>query len=461
MEAVLSIGLVVAATLVNVYLARGRRPMIPNPSLADIQARHHAEECQRQAEQAAREATALADRIRREAEAERERARARQVEADRATARAAAEIRLMMIRMEAVERAARLAQEIAEGAAKAAKEEVDRLLQEAREGKERARRMRENTERAASSAREDAEKVQRAAAAERIKAEAGKALAEEAARTAMEERQKALEAKEEAERCLKEGIQPIVTPTPEELATAKERVQYKEDYFHFAITGVSGSGKSSLVNAFRGLRSKDTGAAAVGITETTLQMARYPETNPATPFVWYDVPGAGTLQCRDWQYFNNQGLYVFDCIIVLFDNRFTMTDTAILANARRFNIPTYIVRSKADQHIRNLMTEMGYDSEIDEGFKCRDELYKTARSEFIEQTRNTVKMNLMDADLPDQRVYIVSNTTLLELVKRKMPKKIIDEVELLNDLYNQAHARRSVPSGETGCTGNLVDTSMA
>ena len=248
-------------------------------------------------------------------------------------------------------------------------------------------------------------------------------------------------------------------PSPEELETAKERVQYMEDYFHFAIAGVSGTGKSSLVNAFRGLRSKDDGAAAVGITETTLQMTRYPEANPEIPFVWYDVPGAGTLKCRDWQYFGDQGLYVFDCIIILFDNRFTMSDIAILVHARRFNIPTYIVRSKADQHIRNLMIEMGYDSEADAGSERRDKLYRAERWQFIEQTRNIVKANLVDANLPDQRVYIVSNKTLLDLINKKMPKTMIDEVELLNDLYSQAHARRSIRLDEvTSSTGNLVDT---
>ncbi|KAI9456317.1 P-loop containing nucleoside triphosphate hydrolase protein [Boletus coccyginus] len=436
METVLYISVVVATTLANAFLARGRRPMLPNPSLADIQGRHHAEEAYQKAEQVSREATALAHRIQREAEVERERARARQEEADRAVARGAEEMRRMIVQMEKVERAARLAQELAEAAAKAARGDADKLLQEARQEKEQARRTQKNAETAALSAREDAERAKSAAAAERVKAEARKTLAEEAARTATEERRKALEAKEEAERRLKEGIQPIVTPSPEELAIAKERVQYMEDYFHFAIAGVSGSGKSSLVNAFRGLRSKDIGAATVGVTETTLQITRYPEANPQIPFVWYDVPGAGTFKCSDWQYFNDQGLYVFDCIILLFDIRFTMTDIAILSNARRFNIPTYIVRSKADQHIRNLTTEMGYDSEADEGSERRDELYRAARWQFIEETRSTVKMNLLDANLPNQRVYIVSNAT---------------------DLYSQAHERRGVRMDEA-CTGDLADT---
>ena len=121
-----------------------------------------------------------------------------------------------------------------------------------------------------------------------------------------------------------------------------------------------------------------------------------------------------------------------------------MTDIAILGNARRFNIPTYIVRSKADQHIRNVMIETGYDSEAD-GSERREELYRAARRQFVEETRNTVKANLVNANLPDQRVYIVSNTTLLDLVNKKVPRKTInDEVELLDDLYSQAHTRRRV-----------------
>ena len=255
-----------------------------------------------------------------------------------------------------------------------------------------------------------------------------------------------MEAKEEAERRWKEGIQPVVTPTAEELAATKQRIQYREDCFYFAVAGISGSGKSSLVNAFRGLRSRDAGSAAVGVTETTLQMTRYADANPENPYIWYEIPGAGALKCRDWQYFNDQGLYVFDCIIVLFDNRFTMTDIAILVNARRFSIPTYIVRSKADQHIRNLMIEKGYDSEGDdpEDIERHERSYDAARQQFIEETRRNVQANLENVNLPNQRVYIVCSTTLLTILLNKMPKKMIDEADLLNDLMNEAHRRRGV-----------------
>ena len=427
-----------------------RRPNRANPTLIDIFSRGQADQARIQAEQTAEEARELARQAQRQADQERERARFRQGEAIRAAAHATEEVRRMRAQMEEVASAARRAQELAEAAANAARKEAAELAQEAWEECVRAEMIREDSERAIAAMREEAERTQMAAEEQSRAAEAGRLLAEEMARTAAEETRKAVEAKEEAERRLKEGIQPVVTPSLEEVAAAKRRVQYREDCFHFAIAGISGSGKSSLVNAFRGLRSRDAGAAPVGVTETTLQMTRYPDANPENPFVWYDIPGAGTLKCRDWQYFNDQGLYVFDCIIVLFDNRFTMTDIAILVNARRFNIPTYIVRSKADQHIRNIMIEKGYDSEGDdeEDVERRNKLYKAARKQFIEETRKSVRTNLEDANLPDQRVYIVSNTTMLGIVLRKMPKKTIDEVDLLNDLLNQAYSRRVTRSDE-------------
>ncbi|KAH7887342.1 interferon-inducible GTPase-domain-containing protein [Phlebopus sp. FC_14] len=419
-------------------------PAAPNPSIADIEARQRAEAALKRAEEDAQRSRELAEQIRRDYEEDRKRARERQEEADKAARLAQEQTQKTMMDMVEAERAAIAAKAQADVAAASARADADRLAQQAREERERAERVKEEAQRAAAEAKAEAERVQRAADEERQKSEAARAAAEKAARDAEEETRKAQAEKQEADEKLKKGIQPVVTPSAQEMAAAKKRIQYKEGIFHFAVAGVAGSGKSSLINAFRGLKNKDAGAAATGVTETTLAMTRYPDANPQHPFVWYDIPGAGTLKIPDWQYFNIQGLYVFDCIIILFDNRFTMTDIAILTNCRRFNIPTYIVRSKADQHIRNIMRDMGYDSDDDDDEPDRrNKLYKAARKQFIQETRNNVKANLENANMPDQRVYIVSNDTMLGIVKEKTPRKTIDELDLLTDLFSEAHARRS------------------
>lgn len=419
------------------------RPEAPSPSLADIKARQNAEAAAAQARQDAEAARAqIAELIRSNQESQ-QKAMASQQAALQAAAASQEQAHREMMAMVQAERAANEARLLAEAAAHTAGEEAKQRAAEADEERKRTAAIQEQAKRDAQAAQEQAKKLQQAADDEKRKAVAAQDAANASKKVAEEEVKVANAAKEEAERKLKEGIQPVVTPTPEEVKAAKRKVQYREDLFHFAVAGVAGGGKSSLINAFRGLRNKDIGSAATGVTETTLAMARYASASEEYPYVWYDIPGAGTLKIPDWQYFNAQGLYVFDCIIVLFDNRFTMTDIAILTNCRRFKIPTYIVRSKADQHIRNIMKDMGYDSDDDESEDQKKKLYQAARQQFIQQTRQSVKDNLENANMPNQRVYIVSNEPMLGVVKERRPKKVIDEIELLNDLIGEAQTRRA------------------
>jgi chemotaxis protein histidine kinase CheA len=419
------------------------RPEAPSPSLVDIEARQRAEAAAEQARQDAADARAEITKLILANQESQQKSMEAQQAAMSAAAAAQTQAHAEMMAMVQAERAANEARTKAEEAARTATEEAKQSAAQAEEERKRTLAIQEQAIKDAQAAAEQAKVLEEAANEEKRKAIAAQEAANVSKKAAEEEVAKANTAKEEAERQLKEGIQPVVTPTPEEVRIAKQRVQYREDLFHFAVAGVAGGGKSSLINAFRGLRNKDYGSAATGVTETTMAMARYANSE-ADPYVWYDIPGAGTLKIPDWQYFNMQGLYVFDCIIVLFDNRFTMTDIAILTNCRRFNIPTYIVRSKADQHIRNLMRDMGYDSDDDEDDEDRKKkLYRTARQQFIEQTRRSVKDNLENANMPDQRVYIISNETMLGVVKEKRPKKVIDEIQLLNDLVGEAQIRRS------------------
>ncbi|KAG6329072.1 hypothetical protein ID866_10016 [Astraeus odoratus] len=304
----------------------------------------------------------------------------------------------------------------------------DTSLTEAQQEIERAQQVVKTAQQATKEARERA----------RLAGEVAEKLAKEAA----EKAQAARKAREEAEERLRKGIQPVIIPTEDEIVEAKAKAEYQDGLLHFAIAGVAGTGKSSLINAIRGLDNRDPGAAGTGVVETTFTTGRYPDPNPDYPFVWYDIPGAGTLGQPDWLYFNAQGLFIFDCIIVLFDNRFTQTDVAILKNCRRFQIPAYIVRSKADVHIRNIMYDDGYNSDHDDGSQ-REALYSRARKRFIEDTQATVRKNLEGADLPDQRVYIISNRTLRSIVKdRRLSPKIIDELELIKDILGEVRSLR-------------------
>lgn len=249
------------------------------------------------------------------------------------------------------------------------------------------------------------------------------------------------------ERLKEGGIQPMKWPTEYELRSIREKLQYQEGYLHFAVVGVGGSGKSSLVNAFRGLRNCDfhSRVAPTDCVETTSETGRYPDLDRHAPrkwIVWYDIPGAGTLKIPEPQYFIDQGLFIFDFIVLVVDIRFTNIDIAILKNSQRFGIPTFIVRSKANQHIGNIMSDTGYD-------------VAHARDKFVADTQKNIEKNLREAGLSSQRIYIVSKDVLCTLMQRrssstqhevegedKPPEGLIDETELILDMVSAAYERR-------------------
>ena len=122
---------------------------------------------------------------------------------------------------------------------------------------------------------------------------------------------------------LEKGIQPEVWPTEEEFQLAKNRVQYDPEKLHIAVCGNYGSGKSSLVNAFRGLKDNSPKAARTGVVETTKAITRYPDPREELPYkrlVWFVCPGAGRLEIPGWQYFNQQGMFIFDVIVLVYDS---------------------------------------------------------------------------------------------------------------------------------------------
>ena len=144
---------------------------------------------------------------------------------------------------------------------------------------------------------------------------------ESEARKAAEEAQKREQIRKDLQQYLEKDPS---WPTEEEFLLAKKRIQYDPKKLHFAVCGSSGSGKSSLINAFRGLKNNSPQAAPTGVVETTRTITRYPDLRrelPYTHLVWFDCPGAGRLEFPGWpgQYFIQQGFFIFDLIVLVYD----------------------------------------------------------------------------------------------------------------------------------------------
>ncbi|KAL6310004.1 hypothetical protein BKA93DRAFT_821082 [Sparassis latifolia] len=215
---------------------------------------------------------------------------------------------------------------------------------------------------------------------------------------------------------------PSFGPKQQRLAQPKRVCSTDREFFTFAVAG--GGKSESLVNAFRGVRNNESGTPATGVIETTSPtIARYTDPNPQNP----------KLVCIP----TTKG-FTLSTVIVVFDNRFTATDIALLRNCEPFKIPSYIVRSKSNQNIGNVMQDMGHDSdEVD-----RLDVYRKARDKYIAETRRSVAQNLADAQLLLQRAYIVYKDALVKFVNRKPTKGIIDGLELPRDLLRETHSGR-------------------
>lgn len=256
-------------------------------------------------------------------------------------------------------------------------------------------------------------------------------------------RKKAEEEREKAKDDLAKGIRPEMIPTDEEIRRVKVKLQYSNDHFHFAVCGQAGSGKSSLINALRGMRNNNPMSAKVGATETTQIIGRYPDMDQRPPrawIVWYDIPGGGTPNIPDWQYFNDQGLYIFDLVVLAIGDRLSILDIWIIKNCQRFKVPCFVVRSKSDMHIENICkNELDYDAEDDD--QDHKAIREQARSQFIEQTRKSFASVIAKERLPPQRTYIVSSMSMCNYVNGRKKNTMIDEEDLINDLLQAAYAR--------------------
>lgn len=152
-------------------------------------------------------------------------------------------------------------------------------------------------------------------------------------------------------------------PSPDEIRTAMKRLDYRDKHFHIAVAGTTGVGKSALVNALQGLHPHQQGSAQEGTTETTMEIARY---EAGDELVFYDIPGAGTQRIARWGYFKEQGLYIMNAIILVVGNRIIDTDISIIENCAQLRVVVFVVRSRSDDTITDIIKQVEEELEEDE-----------------------------------------------------------------------------------------------
>ncbi|KAJ3595371.1 hypothetical protein NHX12_004675, partial [Muraenolepis orangiensis] len=131
--------------------------------------------------------------------------------------------------------------------------------------------------------------------------------------------------------------------------------KYLEDLnsipLNIAVTGESGSGKSSFVNAFRGIDQEDERAAPTGVVETTMKPEPYPHPQYPNVTLW-DLPGIGTPNFTAHQYLKHVEFEKFDFFIIISAGRFRENDAKLAQEIKKMGKSFYFVHAKIDNDLR-------------------------------------------------------------------------------------------------------------
>ncbi|KAL7874411.1 hypothetical protein SRHO_G00053810 [Serrasalmus rhombeus] len=148
-------------------------------------------------------------------------------------------------------------------------------------------------------------------------------------------------------------------------------VQFKMDV---AVTGDSGSGKSSLINALLGLDHDDEEVAPTGVVETTKEPAMYLYPNNPHVRLW-DLPGMGTPTFTSKRYVETMNFDLYDMFIVVTSERFRENNMLLIDEIQKRKKPLYVVRTKVDNDLL-LQSKKHRFSEINALREMRDECLK-------------------------------------------------------------------------------------
>uniref|UniRef100_A0A8B9HW36 IRG-type G domain-containing protein n=1 Tax=Astyanax mexicanus TaxID=7994 RepID=A0A8B9HW36_ASTMX len=138
------------------------------------------------------------------------------------------------------------------------------------------------------------------------------------------------------------------------LNVALEFIIIQVAFEHFKIgtvTGETGTGKSTFINAYRGLRHGDEGAAETGVTETTTEPTPYE--HPTIPnVVLWDLPGVGSIKFTAKTYVKKMQFEKYDFFLIISD-RFKENDFMLAKAIQKRKNKFYFIRSKVDSAVQH------------------------------------------------------------------------------------------------------------
>ncbi|XP_062394966.1 interferon-inducible GTPase 5-like [Sardina pilchardus] len=163
---------------------------------------------------------------------------------------------------------------------------------------------------------------------------------------------------------------------------------------NIGVTGNTGAGKSSFVNAIRGLSNDDEGAAETGVTETTQTPTPFPHPTMPNVTIW-DLPGIGSPKFKAKTYLSDVHFERYDFFIILTSERFKENDINLAKAIKKKKRLFYFIRSKIDNDINAEKNRRNFNKEI-----------------MLSKIREDCKKNLKSVG--DSKVFLISSLNFNE-----------------------------------------------
>ncbi|XP_045168926.2 T-cell-specific guanine nucleotide triphosphate-binding protein 2-like [Mercenaria mercenaria] len=185
--------------------------------------------------------------------------------------------------------------------------------------------------------------------------------------------------------------------------------EWKSVPLNFAITGNSGVGKSSYINALRGMTADDEGAAPVGVVETTANPTPYSHPENKSLIMW-DLPGVGTPNFPRDRYLEKIQFGKYDFFLIFAASRFTENDMWLAQQIRQAGKHFYFIRTKLDLDISD-------DKKSHPRTHSRVRVLHTVRSDCMNQLQNQGFTN--------PEVFVISNFDVNEFDFGQLSERLI------------------------------------
>ncbi|GCC39884.1 hypothetical protein chiPu_0023579 [Chiloscyllium punctatum] len=176
------------------------------------------------------------------------------------------------------------------------------------------------------------------------------------------------------------------------LEIQSELKRFQDTVLHIAVTGESGTGKSSFINALRGVGDADTEAAGIGEMETTMEPTKYKYPNQDRVAVW-DLPGIGTPNFPAAMYLDRVEFDRYDLFLIVSTTRFKENDMFLAKEIQDRGKKFYFIRNKIDQDLES---------------KERRSISQYDQKEALNELYNSSLDNLTKGGIESPHIFLIS-----------------------------------------------------